>query len=38
MTYDVILSKRDNKYVARIKDWPDVVVEEQTREEAVEAS
>ena len=35
MTYDVILSKRDNKYVARVREWPDVVVEEQTREKAV---
>jgi len=35
MTYDVILSKKDNTYVARVKEWPEVVVEEQTREEAI---
>lgn len=35
MTYDVILSKKNNKYVARVKEWPEVVVEEQTREEAI---
>ncbi|MCL4266516.1 MAG: type II toxin-antitoxin system HicB family antitoxin [Anaerolineae bacterium] len=35
MVYDVILSRRNNKYVARIKEWPDVVVEEGTREEAL---
>ena len=35
MTYDVILSKKDNTYVARIKEWPEVMVEEQTREAAI---
>ncbi len=35
MTYDVILSKKDNTYMARVKEWPDVVVEEPTREEAI---
>ena len=35
MTYDVILSKKDNTYVARVKEWPEVVVEEKTREEAI---
>jgi predicted RNase H-like HicB family nuclease len=36
MTYNVILSKQENKYVARVKEWPEVVAEEQTREEAVQ--
>jgi predicted RNase H-like HicB family nuclease len=35
MTYDVILSKREDKYVARVREWPEVVVEEHTREQAV---
>jgi predicted RNase H-like HicB family nuclease len=36
MTYDVILSKHNNKYVARVKEWPEVVVEEQSRESAID--
>ncbi|MCB9076337.1 MAG: hypothetical protein H6631_01995 [Anaerolineaceae bacterium] len=36
MTYNVILSKKDNSFIARVKEWPDVVVEKPTREEAVE--
>ncbi len=32
MICDVILSKKNNKYVARVKDWPDVVVEDSSRE------
>ena len=35
MTYDVILRKKDNKYVARIRDWPELVVEEPTRDAAL---
>ena len=35
MTYDVILRKKDNKYVARIRDWPELVVEESTRDAAL---
>jgi predicted RNase H-like HicB family nuclease len=35
MTYDVILRKTQNKYIARVRDWPEVVVEEETREAAL---
>ncbi len=35
MTYDVILRKRQNKYVARVREWPEVVIEEDSREEAI---
>jgi predicted RNase H-like HicB family nuclease len=36
MTYDIILSRRNNKYIARVREWPEVVVEEQTREAAID--
>ena len=35
MTYDVILRKKQNKYIARVRDWPEVVIEEETREAAL---
>jgi predicted RNase H-like HicB family nuclease len=35
MTYDVILRKKHNKYIARVRDWPEVVIEEETREAAI---
>lgn len=35
MTYDVILRKKQNKYVARVREWPEVVIEENSREEAI---
>jgi predicted RNase H-like HicB family nuclease len=35
MTYEVILRKKQNKYSARVRDWPEVVVEEETREAAL---
>ncbi len=35
MTYDVILRKKQNKYVARVREWPEVVIEEDSREEAI---
>jgi predicted RNase H-like HicB family nuclease len=35
MTYDVILRKKQNKYVARVRDWPEVIIEEDSREEAI---
>lgn len=37
MVYDVILSKLDNKFIARAKAWPEVMVEEETREQAINA-
>ena len=35
MTYDVILRKKQDKYIARVRDWPEVVIEEETREAAI---
>jgi predicted RNase H-like HicB family nuclease len=35
MIYDVILKKEEDKYIARIKEWPEVMAEENTREEAI---
>lgn len=35
MTYNVILSHKDNSYIARVKEWPDVVVEEPSRDDAI---
>ena len=35
MTYDVILRKTQNKYIARVREWPEVVIEEETREAAL---
>ncbi len=36
MVYEVILSKANNKYIARAKEWPEVVVEENSRAEALQ--
>ncbi len=36
MTIDVILSHNQHRYVAQVKEWPDVVVEENTRQEALD--
>ncbi|NOT56422.1 MAG: hypothetical protein HOP18_17630 [Deltaproteobacteria bacterium] len=35
MTYDVILRKKQNKYIVRVREWPEVVIEEETREAAL---
>lgn len=35
MLYDVILSQKDNKYIARAKEWPEVIVIEDSRDEAI---
>jgi predicted RNase H-like HicB family nuclease len=35
MTYEVILRKQQNKYIARVRDWPEVVIEEETCEAAL---
>ena len=32
MVYDVILTQTNNRFTARAKEWPDVVVEDETRE------
>ncbi len=36
MICDIILSKKNGKYVARAKEWPEVVVEEDTCDEAID--
>lgn len=36
MIYDVILSKSHDKFIARAKEWPEVMVEEDTREKAID--
>lgn len=36
MIYDIILTKLDNKFIARAKEWPEVVVEEDTRTKAID--
>ncbi len=35
MIYDVILSQKDDKYIARAKEWPEVTVVENSRTEAI---
>ena len=35
MTYDVLLTKRDKKFIARVRNWPEVVVEGDTEEEVL---
>jgi predicted RNase H-like HicB family nuclease len=35
MICNVILSKENEDYIARVKDWPEVVVKESTREKAI---
>ena len=37
MIYNVVLNYRDNKYTARVREWPDLIVEEKTREAAIQA-
>lgn len=35
MTYDVLLTKKDDKFVARVCQWPTIVAESDTEEEAL---
>ncbi len=35
MICNIIVTKEDNKYTARVKEWPNVIVEENTCDEAV---
>ena len=35
MACDVILRKKDSKYLAQVKEWPEVIAEESTREAAI---
>ena len=36
MIYDVILSREDDKYIARAKEWPEVMVVENSRDAAID--
>jgi predicted RNase H-like HicB family nuclease len=35
MIYDVLLTKKDDKFVARVCQWPATVAESDTEEEAL---
>jgi hypothetical protein len=35
MIYNVILSQENNKYIARAKEWPEVMVVEDSRDAAI---
>lgn len=36
MIYDVILSRENDKYIARAKEWPEVTVVENSRDAAID--
>lgn len=36
MICDVILSKKNNNYIARIKEWPEIVVKDTSRDKAID--
>jgi predicted RNase H-like HicB family nuclease len=35
MTYDVLLTRKDNKFIARVRQWPAIVVEGETEDEVL---
>lgn len=35
MICDVILSKENNEYIARVKDWPEIMVKDSSRDKAI---
>jgi predicted RNase H-like HicB family nuclease len=35
MMYDVILSKKENQYLARVKEWPEIMAYDNRRDEAI---
>ena len=35
MTYDVLLTKRDKKFIARVRNWPEVTVEGDSEAEVL---
>jgi predicted RNase H-like HicB family nuclease len=35
MTYNVLLTKKDEKFITRVREWPEIVVEGETEEEAL---
>jgi len=36
MICDVILHKENDQYVAKVKDWPEVIAKESTRDKAID--
>jgi predicted RNase H-like HicB family nuclease len=35
MTYDVLLTRKDDKFIARVRQWPAIIVEGDTKEEVL---
>ena len=35
MTYDVLLTRKADKYIARVRQWPEIVVEGDSEEEVL---
>lgn len=35
MTYDVLLTRKDDKFIARVRQWPAIVVEGDSEEEVL---
>lgn len=35
MSYDVLLTKKDEKFVARVRQWPEIVIEGETEEKVL---
>jgi len=35
MTYDVLLTQKDEKFIARVRQWPEIIVEGDTEEKAL---
>jgi predicted RNase H-like HicB family nuclease len=35
MTYDVLVTKRDEKFIGRVRAWPEIVAEGDTEEEVL---
>ena len=35
MTYDVLVTKKENKFLARVQAWPEILVEGDTEEEVL---
>ncbi len=35
MRYDVILSRKENQYLARVKEWPEIMAYDNRRDEAI---
>ncbi len=35
MLYDVILTRKDNQYFAKVKEWPEIIAYDNRRDEAI---